>query len=247
MASPSMPSAPRTQDVSAIGRIFGALFSPTETFEAIARRPTWLLPLLLLSVLALAVVGTFGRRVGWQRFFAQQDANSSQFQQMPPDQQQRALEGQLALGPYFVYGAALASPWITTVVIGALFLAVFNLLYGTEVNFKTSFGIVAHAWMPSVISGLLGILILFLKDPSTVDLQNLVASNAGAFLSSGSPKWMISLLGSVDLFSFWNLSLLAIGYRAASPRKITIGKALVPILGLWLLYVAAKTGFAAAF
>ena len=247
MASTSMPSAQSPQDVSALGRIFGALFSPKATFESVARRPTWLLPLLLLSLLALAVVGTLGQRVGWQRFFAQQLANSSQFQQLSPEQQQKALENQARIGPTLLYAGAVASPWITTVVIAALLLAVMNLLYGSEVQFKTSFGIVAHAWMPRVIASLLAILILFLKDPSTVDFQDLVASNAGAFLSSDAPKWQTSLLGSLDLFSFWTISLLAVGYRTASPKKISFGKAFAAILALWALYAAARAGITAAF
>jgi len=106
---------------------------------------------------------------------------------------------------------------------------------------------VAYARMPGVVAFLLGILIVFLKDPSTVDLQHLIASNPGAFVSDDSPKWLGVLLGSLDIFSIWTLLLLAAGYSATNPKKISYGKALAWVVAVWLIFVLLKTGSAAAF
>lgn len=133
------------------------------------------------------------------------------------------------------------------VIAAAIYLAIFNLLGGTQLKFGTSLAIVAYASTPVIIGALLGLVILFLKDPSTVDLQNLVASNAGAFLSSDSPRWLVSLLGSLDIFSFWVMALLAIGYRTAAPRRFTFGKAFLYIFAVWFVYVLVKVGATAAF
>jgi hypothetical protein len=46
---------------------------------------------------------------------------------------------------------------------------------------------------------------------------------------------------------FWEMILLAIGYSAAAPKKISFGGALAWILGLWVLVVFIRVGFAAAF
>ncbi len=49
--TPSPATSPPTSDWgsdSSFGRIFGVLFSPKPTFESIVRRPTWILPLILL-------------------------------------------------------------------------------------------------------------------------------------------------------------------------------------------------------
>jgi hypothetical protein len=101
--------------------------------------------------------------------------------------------------------------------------------------------------VPGLIAGLLGILVLFLKDPSTVDIQHLVATNAGAFLSDDAPKWQESLLSSLDLFTFWSMILMGMGYNAANPKKISFGKALGTIVVVWAIYVVCKVGIAAAF
>jgi hypothetical protein len=247
MASSTTQTAEAPESVHAVGRIFGALFNPRPTFESIARRPNWFLPVVLLSLIALGVVGLFSHRGGWPGFFQRQNENSSQFQQASPERQQQTLAAQLKYAPPVAYAEAILGPAIVVVFLAAIFLGIFNLALGTKLNFSTSMGIVSHALMTGLISGVLGILVIALKDPSTVDLQNLIASNAGAFLSNDSPKWMVALLGALDVFSFWTMILMAIGYSAAAPKKLSFGKAFISIFVTWLLYVVAKVGITAAF
>ena len=247
MASSTLQASESPEHVNSIGRIFGALFSPKATFESIARRPSWFLPVVLLSLIALGVVGLFSRRGGWPGFFQRQNENASRFQQASPEQQQQTLAAQLKYAPPVSYAEAVVGPAILVVFLAAVFLGVFNLAIGTKLNFSTSMGIVSHSFLTGLISGLLGILVIALKDPSTVDLQNLIASNPGAFLSSDSPRWMVALFGSLDVFSFWTMILLAIGYSAAAPKKLSFGKAFLSVFLTWLLYVVAKVGITAAF
>ena len=71
------------------------------------------------------------------------------------------------------YFEGVIIPPIGALVVAGVLLLVFNLSVGTKIDFKTSLGIVAFAWVPWLIHGVLGILVLFMKDPSTVDLQNI--------------------------------------------------------------------------
>ena len=247
MSSSPAVAAAAPESTNAIGRMLGVLFSPKATFESIARRPTWLAPIILLSLLSLGLVGLFGHRVGWRGFFEKQDSNSSRFEQISPEQQRQTLDNQVKYGPPFVYGVAAVSTIIAAVIIAAVLLGVFNGLGGARFGFKTSLGIVAHAWVPGLILALLGMLVLFVKDPTTIDLQNLVASNAGAFASGNSPKWLVAMLTSLDVFSFWYMILMAVGYSAAAPKKLSFAKAFFTIFGLWLVYVLVRVGLTAAF
>jgi len=246
MASQTLQSAETPERVSSVGRIFGVFFSPKETFQSIARRPTWLLPVLLLCVVELCIFGVYGHRAGWRGLIEKQVANNSQFQELSPAQKEARIEMSLKIVSYFVYAEGLVGPFLAVLLFAGLFWLIFNMIVGAKFGFQTSLGIVAHSLMPTILASLLGILILFLKDPSTIDLQHLVASNAGAFLSSDSPKWLIAGLRSVDLFLFWEMILLAIGYSAAAPKKISFGKAFAWILSLWFLVVLIVVGFTAA-
>jgi Yip1 domain len=251
MASPVTPAPEAAPSVSSVGRIFGAIFSPKPTFESIARRPTWILPLVLLSLLSIVTIFIFGQRVGWRGFMIRQNQQNSRLQkqmdQMTPEQRDKMLDQQTKIAPIFGYGGAVLGLFIVAVIIAAVLMAALNLMSGGGIGFKTSLGIVAHSWVPGLIGGLLGILVLFLKDPSTIDLQHLVATNAGAFLSDDAPKWQEALLSSFDLFTFWSMILMGIGYNAVNPKKISFGKALGTIVVVWAIYVVCKVGLTAAF
>lgn len=251
MASPVIPSPESPKPVSSMGRIFGVIFSPKPTFESIVQRPTWVLPLVLIILVSALVVFVFSQRVGWRGFMERQNQTNSRLQKqmesMTPDQREQMLETQTKYAAIFGYVGVVLGIFVSAIVVAAVLLAAFNLVGGAKVSFKTSLAIVAHSWVPSIIGGILGVLIIFLKDPSTVDIQHLVAANAGAFLPDDAPKWQETLLTSFDLFIFWSMILMAIGYSAADPKKIPLGKALGTIVVVWLLYVIVKVGFTAAF
>lgn len=247
MASPTLPSAEQPQRDNSFSRILGVLFSPKATFESIARRPTWLVPVILLCIVELGVIGVFSRRVGWRGLIEKQMANSSQFQQLSPAQQENQIETAMKYAPAFGYVEVIIAPFLGALVFAGIFWLIFNMAVGAKLGFRTSLAVVSFGQVPSILAGLVGILILFLKDPTTVDLQHLVASNAGAFLANDSAKWLVPLLSSVDFFLFWEMILLAIGFSATAPKKISVVSAFAWIFGLWVLVVLIRVGFAAAF
>lgn len=247
MASPTLQSAQPPERDNSFSRVFGVMFSPQATFESIVRRPTWLVPVILLCIVELCVIGAFSRRVGWRGLIEKQMANSSQFQQLSPAQQQNQIEVALRYAPTFGYVEVILAPFLAALVFAGIFWLIFNMAVGAKLDFRTSLAVVAYGQVPSILGGLVGILILFLKDPSTVDLQHLVASNAGAFLTNDSAKWLVALLSSVDFFLFWEMILLAIGFSATAPKKISFVSAFAWIFGLWVLVVLIRVGFAAAF
>lgn len=250
-STPAAVPSPQAPSVNSFGRVFGALFNPKPTFESIAQRPTWVLPLLFLLAISVVVIALFGQRVGWRSFMEKQDATNSraqkQMEQMTPAQREQMLETQTKFASVVGYVGAVIGTFAGAALAAVVLLAAFNLLAGQKIGFSTSLGIVAHSWMPYFVSGLLGILILFIKDPSTVDLEHLVASNPGALLADNSPKWLVSLLTSLDIFTFWALVLEAVGFSATNPKKLSFGRAFGTIFAVWIIYVLVKVGFAAAF
>jgi Yip1 domain len=245
--STSPAQAPETESSNSIGRVFGALFAPGRTFRSIVRKPTWLLPVVLVMLVSLTVIGIFGERGGWAPYLQKQVASNSRFQQLTPQQQQQQLAAALKYTPAFAYCEVAVAVPLVLVVIAAILMATFNLMHGTEIKYNTAISIVSYAWVPGIISGLLGIVIISLKDPATVDLQNIVVANASAFISTDAARWKIMLLSSIDIFTFWEMILMAIGFGVAAPRKLTTGKAFVSILVVWLIWIGIKVGATAAF
>ena len=241
------PQAP--QSIGAFGRVIGAIINPRPTFEDIARKPSWLVPLLVLIILQCGITAIFGQRVGWRAFMEKQIAQNASAQrrmeQLPPDQRQRIIDQQVKFAPIFGYVGVIVGVPVVSLIVAAIFMGIFNGISGAGLGFKTSFGIVAHSYMPGLIGALLGILILYVKPPDQIDIQNLVASNVGAVLSSDSAKWLQSLGGSLDIFSFWIIGLMAFGYSVARPKKISMSTGLTWIIIVWAVYVLCKVGLTA--
>ena len=251
MATTPAPAAPGQASIGAFGRLTGVLFNPRPTFEDIARKPSWVVPIMVIIVLQLAVTAVLGQRIGWRSVIERQIAKSASAQkrmeQLSPQQRQDAIDQQAKFAPIVGYVAPPIVLIIVTLIVAGILLGLFNAMASAELDFKTSLGIVSHAWVPSIITALLAILILYLKDPESVDIQNIVASNLGLLFSSESPKWLVSLGESIDIFSFWQIYLLGLGYSVARPRKIKMGTALTYVIVLWALYVVVKVGAAAIF
>lgn len=243
----AVPQTP--QPIGAFGRVIGALFNPRPTFEDIARKPSWVVPMLILIVLNIGITTVFSHRVGWRAFMEQQIEKSRSAQQrmsqMSPEQRERTMETQAKVANVFGYVGGIVGVPVILMVIGAIFMGIFNATSSAELDLNTSMSVAAHAYMPFAIAALLGLIILCLKPPDAIDLQNLVASNPGAFLGSSAPQWLKSLCSSLDIFTFWVLGLMAFGYSVVRPKKIKMGSALTWIVGIWLVVVLAKAGIAA--
>ena len=249
MASATLQQAPEAPEkVNSFARIFGVIFSPKETFESIARKPTWLLPTILLCVVSMAFIIAFGSRPGaWRAYMEAQFEKSSRVQQLTAQQREQALETQLKYTPKVTPAVVPIIDFSLVLIIAAAYWVVFSMGAGLKVSFKTSLGITAHAWVPFILSGLLAMIVVLLKDPSMIDLNNPLAADVGAYLPTGTSKGLVAAGHSLDLFSFWVLALFAMGFSAVNPKKLKFGGALAWVVGIWLFYVVMKAGLTTAF
>jgi len=242
------PAAPEPQpQMSAISRVFGVLFSPQKTFEDIVRKPGWLVPIVLLTVLSMAVSFGLNQRMNWREFMSQQIEKSPQGAQLSADQKEQRIEAGAKFAPISTYVFGTLGPLIIALIFALVMWGAYSLLGGASTNFSTAMAITAHAFMTGLISSPLFLLVIFLKAPGTIDLDNPVATNLGAFLPDDAAKWLAALLKSFDIFTFWTLILIAIGFAATNPKKLKGAKPYVIAFGVWAAYVVCRVGFAFAF
>ncbi len=229
---------------SGFGRVIGVLVSPEKTFRSIAERPTWVVTLLLLLLLTAVVGYAVGERIDYEKTVRQQMAERGQT--MSEAQIEQGVKFAEKFGGVFALAPALLSPLIYLLI--ALVFMVALRLAGSEIRFGQSFSAMLHSMMPWVIHGLLSLpLILRLEevDPEEMQRGGVLMSNLAALAPEGSSKVLVALLASLDLFSIWTLVLLIIGYRVVA--RVSTASATAVTLTLWLLYLAGKLGFAAAF
>lgn len=227
--------------ISPLGRLIGVFFSPKVTFEDIARRPSWILPVVVMTVLGVGVGFVMNQKVDWRDVASKRIEESPRAANLSPEQKEQQVAMSAKISPGIAYGIGVVWPVLQAVVVGAIFLLAYNLIGGAGARFGTSLGITAHAYFPWILYSLLFILILFLKAPGTVDLENPIATNVGAFLPESTPKALMALGKSIDIFSLWTLLLVSIGFAAVNPKKLK-GKALTIAVAVWAVYTAVKMG-----
>jgi Yip1 domain len=172
---------------------------------------------------------------------------SPQAANMSAEQKEQRIEGGAKFSGPFTYAIGLLGPIIGILVVGLVMWGAYSLLGGANTNFGTSFAITAHAFMTGLLSSALFILVLYLKPYGTVDLENPVATNLAVLLPDDAAKWLIALLKSIDVFTFWTLILLAIGFATTNPKKLKGSKAFTIAFSVWAVYVVCRVGWALVF
>ena len=248
MATTVATPAPEPQEpINHFGRLIGVFFSPKETFQSIVRRPSWIAPVLVMTVLGCIVSFTMNKRVDWREVASKRIEESPRAANLSAEQKEQQLAMSEKISPYFTYAIGLFAPILLAVIVGGAMLAAYNLLAGAGANFNVSMSIVSHAYFVSIVSSLLLILILFLKPYGTLNLENPVAANLGAFLPDGTSKVVMALGTAIDLFSFWIICLIGIGFSAFNTKKLKTGSAIGIALVVWGVYQVIRVGLTYVF
>lgn len=245
--TPQMTSAPPPvpQPMSEASRLVGVFVSPKSTFPDIARRPRWWIPMILLGIMSTIVIVSFTRHVGWERTVRQSIEQNPRLDQLPAQQRELAIVNGTRVASFIGYVAGVLGA-ISIVVVSAVLIFLFNVLLSADMKFHSMMGIVAYSFLPTLLSGALTLLVMFMKEPEDFDIQRPLAFNLGAFLPDGTARWAVVGASSFDLFTFWIIALLAIGV-SSSVRKLSFAKALVTILIPWVVVLILRVGVTAAF
>jgi hypothetical protein len=245
MATTTSIPAPEAQSqpaISSVGRVIGVFFSPKQTFEDIVRKPSWVLPVALLTLFSIGVSLAINQRINFREFMSQQIEKNPRSANLSAEQKQQQIEGGAKFTPIVIWAFGVCGPALFVLFVALAMWGAYNLLAGANTDFGTSFAITAHAALTGLVSSSLMILVLYLKPPGTVDLENPVATNLAAVLADDSAKWLFKLLNSIDIFSFWTLILLAIGFAATNPKKLKGSKAFTIAFSVWAVYVVFRVG-----
>ena len=239
---------PEPSRMGEFSRIVGVFFEPSKTFRDIAERPAWIVPMILVILAVMGIITAESQHIGWDRIFRHQMETNSRFQQMPADQREQQLAIQEKFASVGGYVFALIGVPVSDLIIAAVLLGIAGGLMGGGMRFKQVFAVVAYSGLPGVLTAILTVVVIFLKNPDDFNMQNPLAFNLGAFMdpNTGS-KFVYSLAGSLDLFVLWMIVLMATGLKAAAGKKLTFTGALVAVLLPWAVVVLGKAAIAGAF
>src|SRR5258706_3588484 len=113
MAATTSVAAPDAQSqpgISPVGRVFGVFFSPKPTFEDIVRKPSWVLPFVLLTVFSIGVTFAINQRINWRQFMAQQIEKSPRSANLSAEQKEQQIEGGAKFTPILTWAIGVCGP-----------------------------------------------------------------------------------------------------------------------------------------
>ena len=216
-----------------LSNLFGLYFGPKEAFTNIVRSPSFWVPLLIFIAIQIAFTGVWLSKMDMMEFLRNQAEASGKPFQAPPPQAMGFVRG------VFWALAVLVAP-ILCFVTSAIYLFIFRFFFAGEVTYKQAMAIVTHTFLATgLVSTPLILLIFVLKGDWNLVPQEALQTNLSILFTKDAvskPLW--TLLGSLDLLSFWNLFLLATGFGVASKR--TTASAFWGVATPWAIYVAFK-------
>lgn len=241
VATPA-PGAPEARN-SFPSRFIGVFFSPGETFASIARRPDFLAPLIVLMAGTIAVTETIIAKIGMERILRMALEQRGQAN-IPPEAFQRALQVQTII----MHVVGVVSLPIILLIIAAIGLLIVNAMFGAKVSFKLAFSTTCYANLVGFLGAVMGLALILFGDPENFNVQNFIPTNPGYFMNPlETSKPLMALAGSLDLFTFWVMALLGIGFSEATMKKVRARTMFLIFFGLWAIWVLGKVGLAALF
>ena len=217
-------------------RMLSTLLRPRQTFLAntAEARSTWLAPMLLLSLTALLVVLVSGY-LRTRAAMMGEVPLPPDWQYWSPDMQNNYMQAQqLTQGKVFMYVIPLISSWGSLwlgwiVLAGLLHLG--STLLGGRGSMQSAMNIAAWASLPFAVRDVLRV-VYMLSASHAITSPGLSGFASSAFI--------VQLLARTDIFLFWNILLLILGFSITDglPR----GKAVIGVVVVMLLLLSAQAG-----
>ena len=223
-------------------RLGGVYFGPGETFKEIGRSPRVLVPIIFLIMISVLIGYFMSQKVDMGSMISEQLEQAVADGKITQEQAEQQAAVMSSFGKYqLIIGSAIGNLLIALAIAGMFKLI--SLFVGAENRFKTVFCVTLYALIAVfVVQYIVTCIILLSKSPgelSFTSLTSLVASNLGALISSlagedALPKYLMRLLGWIDIFAIWIIALLSVGYAAVS-RKLTTSTAAVWLGGTYIV------------
>jgi hypothetical protein len=245
------PAAPDSDaaTMSTPATLTGIFFEPGRTFEALRERPRFLAAAIIIVLFSVVITFLIFNKIDYAAFMRDQITKGPRGDQMTPEQVDTAVGfwtgpiGKVVIYVFPVIGAA-----VFIAAGGALYL-LGSMLMGGKLRYKQALSVWTYSsFAPSVLGTLAALVVVLITPAEDINPSQpggIVRANLGVILPHGSSPTLAALLGSFDLFSFYGLYLAALGLRKVG--KMSSGSAWTVAIGLWLLGLLLKVGWAAAF
>jgi hypothetical protein len=234
------PEAPMSEPA----RIVNAFIAPTKTFSDLPRNASWWGPFALVVLVTVLYAAVMERQVGLDQISRNEIARSSradQFDKLPADQKAKQIEISATITKVLSYGASLFA-LIAYLIMAGVLLGMFKLA-DAAVSFKVALAIVIYGSLPWMIHALLGVLSMLVGvDKEAFSVRNPVGTNPAYFMDPNGNKFVLGMASAFDVFAFWSIALIGIGFVCNS--RVKRSTAIAIVAGMFFVYKLIGAGLA---
>jgi len=215
--APTTPDGPLLPGL--LARVMGVITSPGETFVHVVRTPK-VAGMLFVVCLATALSQGLPQftESGRAAALEMQVQQAERWTGQPvTDEAYAAMEKQSRFGAYLaLVGAFIFVPFVS-VIMTAVFWAVFNTILGGTASFKHVMAVLVHSQVISTLSAVVAAPIMYAR--GQVSASGI--ANLGALVPLDETSFLAKFFGMIDLFVIWWLVVLAIGLATLYKRTTT--------------------------
>ncbi len=228
--------------MNAFQRLFGIFFSPNQTFQDIAKKPSFVLPLIIMIIFSLIATVIIMPKIDIEAAILENIEKSGR--EISDAEMESAMAWGEKIGNVSGYIGAVAGPIIITLIVAVIYFGIIR-LWRAGSTFSKVFSVTVHSFFVGIIKTILAIIVApRLEDRSLLaqDAQNLVKSNLSVLLNReevAAPLYIVA--SKIDIFSIWIMVLAILGLAAVS--KLNIKQSAAIVLILWLIFLAANAIF----
>ena len=211
----AVAEAPQMSELSMIGNVF---IEPGRVFDDQRRKPRFIVGGILI-ILAFSVFQViFIQKFGFEQIARACLEANKRVADLPTDQKEKLIEQQTGpVAKYISYGILPVAMIVVFLLGGLIYWLGANAMGGSG-TFLGGISVWIYSSIPPVlVFAAANIIVMFLKDPDTIDLATaqggLLKANLGFFLDQKTMPTLFALLSSIDLFAIWGWVLASIGLQ----------------------------------
>ena len=218
-----------------VGSFFQVLHSPETAFVSEFSGPSFVVPLCILGLIGIGISALQSPiQVEWTRF--QMEAAGT-----PGEQIKSSLEmmNKSAILTLLLTPALLFLRWLLLALMLWLTAAVFL----DSLTYKKVLTIVAYSYLPILARDAVTCLVLFMRsDAALRHADGMTVALGLNLLFPSMPLPWSALVGSINLFEIWFVTLLVVGISKAA--RATPLRALAIVLPTWIIAVVLQSALA---
>jgi hypothetical protein len=221
-----------TQDIGLAGRMVRLFYAPSETFEAVGRRTTWLdwfVPVLVVALLGAAAVQVTMPLI----LRAQSAALDARMPNLPAEQRQQAAAQMAVVGRISTTVMVPIMGFVVLLAAGGILLLVANQLLDGQVRYAQMLALWAYSSLVGIVGLLVATPLMLAKDTMVVQ------TGLGIFLPEEALGTFAGrAVAGVELFTLWQAFLVAVGLGVLT--NTSTRRAMLPVLLLYVVMVLVR-------